>query len=482
MSSSLKQQTVSGMIWSSFQRFGTMGINFLSNIVLARLLSPDDFGCIGMLTIFMVIADTFINGGFGAAIIQKRDVSHEDYCTVFYWNIFISVLFYILIYISAPIISQFYDIPILTKVLRVQALVLFSNALSIIQINVLRKNLQFKKLSIIQLFASSIAVLLAIYLAYNGYGVWSLVIQQIVLSVIVMIGLWLLNSWRPSMYFSHKSFIELFGYGSFLLLSDLLNNICDNLQGLIIGKKFCAEELGLYTQAKKLETVPTSSISYVVNLVAFPVYSSLQYEKVKLYSMVRKSLCMMNFINIPLMMLLIIIAEPLIIFLLSDKWVDAIPYFRILCISGLFNCIQSVNYQVVCAMGKSKIVFKWNIIKRIIGIGLIVIGMSWGVKGILYGMVTSFTITTLINIRVATPFTDYSLQKQIKDILPILLIAIFSSLLTGYLFSFFDFNNLISILLRVLVFSICYLLISKFFNSYELEEYVKILTFYKNKL
>lgn len=478
MSSSLKQQTISGMLWSAIQRFGTMIISFVSNIVLARLLSPDDYGCIGLLTIFIVLAETFVNGGFGAALIQKKNATQEDYSTVFYWNILVAILLYVVLFFIAPYVAVFYKIPLLSSVLRVQGIILIIHALSIVQLNILRKQLQFKKLSVIQIVASIISVVIAIILAYEGFGVWTLVVQQLLMAFIVTVILWLTTVWKPTLCFSIKSFKELFGYGAFLLLSDLLNALCNNLQGLIIGRKYSAVDMGFYSQARKLETIPTTSISQVVNLVAFPVYSKLQDNKEQLYLAVQKSSRMMNFLNFPLMILLVVIAEPLIVFLYSDKWMESIPYFQILCLSGLVNCVQSINYQVVCAIGKSKLIFRWNVLKRIVGITSILVGMNFGVKGILWGMVFSFYFTALVNILVASPFTSYNLSQQIKDILPILLNAVLSAFVTYYLGQLLDVHYILFMFIQIFVYISLYVSIAKIFRSGELEEYFSIVKSY----
>ena len=352
--SSLKQKTISGIIWSAVQRFGTMIISFVSNIVLARLLTPDDFGCIGLLAIFIVVANVFVNGGFAAALIQKPNPSKEDYSTVFIWNILVSMLFYLGLYLAAPYIAVFYSIPLLSAVLKVQGIILIINALSAIHLSVLRKNLQFKEMSIIQIIAISISVATAIVLALKGWGVWALVAQQLLNSAITTILLWFVCSWKPELFFSWRSFRQLFDYGAFLLLSDILNSICDNIQGLVIGRRFTAGDMGYYSQAKKLEEVPTQSISQVVSLVSFPVFAKLQNDKQKLYVAVRKSLMSMNFLNFPLMILLVVVAEPLLTLLYSDRWLDAIPYFRILCISGIVNCMRECQLPSGVCRGKKQ--------------------------------------------------------------------------------------------------------------------------------
>lgn len=474
MAESLKKQTVSGIIWTGVQQFSTMGISFLSNIVLARLLSPDDYGCIGILAIFIVVATLFVNGGFAAALVQKKNPTNEDYCTVFYWNIAVSAILYGILYFSAPLIAQFYKIAMLSDVLRVQGIILFINALSIVQQNILRKELKFKKLSYIQLTSVIISVAIAISLAYNGFGVWALVIQQLALGIITTIILWMTAKWHPALCFSTKSFKELFSYGAYMLMSDILNGICDNIQGLIIGRRYSVTDMGYYSQAKRLETVPTQSISNAVSQVIFPVFSKIQDDKDKLYTATRKGLRSMNFFNIPLMMLLITIADSLLVLLYSEKWIESIPYFRILCVAGLVNCMQSINYQLVCAVGKSKVMFRWNMVKRICGLLFILGGMYWGIFGMMWGMVLSFYFTYIVNAMLASSYSGYTLCKQVVDAVPVLAISIVASLVTYYMQYLVDAGYAVIIIIQILVFAIVYFGLAKLFRFAEVEEYIRI--------
>ena len=475
MSSSLKQKTISGVIWSTVQKFGTMSISLISNFVLARLLSPEDYGCIGILAIFIVVAGVFINGGFAGALVQKKDPTTEDYSTVFYWNIVVSLLMYIILYLTAQYIAGFYKMPLLESVLQVQGLILIIQALSVVQFNKLRKELKFKSLSIVQLTATIISIFVAITMAYCDCGVWALVTQQLVLSSITTILLWHASSWRPSLCFSIKSFKELFSYGSFLLFSDLLNSICENVQGLIIGKRYSVIDMGFYSQAKKMEEVPTTTISYVVSSVTFPVFAKLQNDKERLFAAVRKCTNMMNFLNFPLMILLIVIAEPLFIVLFSDKWIESVPYFKILCVAGLVNCLQSVNYQATAAVGRSKAIFKWNIIKRIVGLLLIFIGMHWGVEGILWAVVAGFYFTFIVNAVVAATSTTYTLLMQIKDSVPLLLISFISAIIAYPITHLYEFSNIPLLIIQSAIYIVAYLLLSKIFKIQELDETIKII-------
>ena len=475
MASELRQKTVSGIVWSALQKFGTLGITFVSNIILARLLTPEDYGCVGLLLIFLVISEVFINGGFEAALIQKKDCTEEDYSTVFYWNVGVSVLCYLALYFSAPVISDFYNISKLTPLLRVQGIMILMNALGCIQHTMLRKKLDFKKIFIIRFSAAVVSVIAAVVLAFEGWGVWSLVVQQLVNSFVTTFLFWITGGWMPKLCFSLNSFKELFSYGVFLLLSDLLNNLTANIQAIIIGRKYTPADMGYYTQARKLSVVPTQSISFVVSQVTFPVLSRLQQSKDQLFTAVRKTLTCMNFVNFPLMLLLVVIAEPLVIFLFSDKWMESIPYFRILCLSGLFNCLQSVNYQVVCAVGRSRDVFIWNVIKMVAGISFILIGMRWNIIGILYAMVAGSAFNYLVNALLATSTTGYTLFQQIRDAAPLLLIS-FLSAGVSLPFSWLEsMNYVLCMLLQIAVFVGTYLLLAHLSGRHELSEYKNII-------
>ena len=256
MADSLKQKAISGVLWSAIQQFGTQIVSFLSNIVLARLLSPDDYGCIGLLAIFIAVSNVFITGGFVSALIQKKNTTNIDYTTAFYWNIVVSIAFYAILFFLAPYISSFYNISVLTDILRILGLILIISGLSVVQNTILRKTFQFGKLARIDIISAIISIIVSITLALHGWGVWSLVAQQLVVRSCRALLLWHNTVWHPTLTFSITSFKQMFSYGGFLLLSDLLNNIVDNLQGLLIGRRYTATDMGYYAQAKKLEEIP----------------------------------------------------------------------------------------------------------------------------------------------------------------------------------------------------------------------------------
>ena len=390
MSSSLKDKTISGMIWSSLQRFGTMGISFISNIVLARLLTPDDYGCIGMLMIFIALSNTFIDGGFGSALIQKKRPTSEDYSTIFYWNIFLSVVLYAILFFCAPIIADFYDIALLSKVLQVQGVILIINALGIIQANQLRKQLKFRAIAQVTLVASIVSVMVAIAMAYMGCGIWSLVAQQIVTSLVTTILYWVYSSWRPLMIFSLKSFKELFGFGSFILFSSLINTFCRNLNGLLIGKFFNASSMGYFTQSKKLEDVFSTSIEAVVLQVTYPVLVELKDNYDRLKNVLKQFNSLLLYVVAPLMLLLNLLAKPIVTLLLGEQWLPAVPFLEILSFQGISISQEGINYNAIASIGRSKSLFISTIVKRSVFVVLLLIGMQFaGIYGMLWGMTLS---------------------------------------------------------------------------------------------
>lgn len=479
MDSGLKQKTVSGMIWSFVQRFGVMIISFCSNLVLARLLTPDDYGLIGMLMIFILIANTFVDGGFGSALIQKKDPTEEDYSTIFYWNLFLSVVLYILLFLCAPYIAQFYELPLLSSVLRVQGGVLILNSLSIIQQNRLRKQLHFKQLSLVGIFSAFLSLVITIYLAYLGWGVWALVAQQLLMSFFNAILYWIVGKWSPKLVFSTKSFKELFGFGGFILLSNLINTLCNNIQGLLIGKFFSPHTMGLYSQARKLEEVASTSLSSVVDQVSYPVLAEVQNDRMQMIKVIKKLITSIAFFSFPAMLLLVVIAEPVIILLYSNKWVECTPYFQVLCVAGLAISLQNINYYAVAAIGKSKALFNWTLIKRALSIIFIIVGfVLYGIWGLLIGMVMASYAMYIINALLVSRHIGYTLWQQFKDLLPILLISVVSFSL-AYFVSAIALSLVYGTILSVLIFVFSYLVLSCFFEREKIALIKGILLRYK---
>jgi O-antigen/teichoic acid export membrane protein len=421
----LKQKAASGMVWMAVRKYATMFIQFISGIILARLLTPYDYGCIGMLAIFMVLADVIIDGGFGSALIQKKRPTQEDYSTIFFWNLFVAVVLYAILYVSAPAIARFYDIPLLSKVLRVQGVILFTYSFNIVQHNQLQKQMKFKVLSIISVTTAIISLIVTIVMAYQGFGVWALVTQHILLSAIPAVAYWFVVKWRPALVFSWKSFKELFSFGLFMFLTNLINQFSSQLQGLLIGKFYNASTMGYYSKAQRTEALASQSISSVMTQVTFPLYAEMQDNKQAMASAIKRITMTLSYFSFPLLFVLLLLAKPIFILLYSERWLHSVPYFQVLCVAGLAGCLQAVNLQSISAIGKSKTMFIWTVIKRFVGISAVVAGLVFfGMKGLLVGVVFNYWFSYLINISLVSKHIGYKWYQQIKDLLPVGLVSL----------------------------------------------------------
>ena len=424
---SLKQKAASGMVWTALQKYSKIVIQFVSGIILARLLTPFDYGCIGMLSIFMVLAESFIDGGFGSALIQKKRPTQVDYSTIFYWNVAMAFVMYVILYFCAPAISRFYDIPILCNVLRVQGLVLFIYALNIIQRNQLKKKLNFKLLSIVSIGTSIFAIIVTIIMAYKGFGVWALVAQNLILAAIPSLVFWFYVRWRPQLVFSWKSFKELFGFGFYMFLTHLINQFCSKIGRLMIGKVYSPATLGYYSKAASTEDLASTSISSIMTQVTYPLYAQVQDNKAVMASMVKRLTMTLSFVTFPMMFILILVAKPLFILLYSDRWLPSIPYFQVLCLVGLSFCLQSVNTQTIAAIGKSKVMFLWTLVKRTVGLVFMIGGLLiFGMKGFLVGVVIYNWLAYFVNIGLVSKYIGYKWLQQLMDLLPVTIVSILS--------------------------------------------------------
>ena len=416
------------MAWTALQKYSAMGIQFISGIILARLLTPFDYGCIGMLSIFMVLADTVIDGGFGSALIQKKRPTQEDYSTVFFWNLGMSVLMYVILFACAPAIARFYNIPLLSSVLRVQGLVLFIHAFNIIQRNILRKSINFKALGIVSIISVIITFGITVWMAYKGFGVWALVAQNLVIAAIPAVVFWFYVKWRPTWTFSWQSFKELFGFGFYVFLTHLVNQLGQQIQGLIIGKVYNPSTMGYYSKAHSVEKLASTSISQVMTQVTYPLYAEVQDNKTLMINMIKRLTTTLSYLSFPLMFILILLAKPLFLLLYSARWLASVPYFQVLCLAGLPACLQAVNLQTISAIGKSKTMFLWALLKRIVGLAFIVGGLLlFGMKGLLVGVTINSWFSYLVNIGLVSKYIGYKWSQQLLDLVPITIVSIIAA-------------------------------------------------------
>lgn len=445
------------------QRFGVMIISFCANLVLARLLTPDDYGAIGMLLIFISVSNTFIDGGFGTALIQKKEPTQEDYSTIFFWNIFISVILTGILYISSPLISEFYRLPLLSDVLKVMGTVLVINAFSVVQTNILQKKFEFKKLATINIIANIAASILAIVLALRGFGVWSLVFRYLSCSLVISIILWITTKWKPMLTFKFKSFRTLGKFGGMVLLANLVETIYTEFQGLVIGRAFSAKDLGYYTQAKRLEEIPTLGISSAVNQASFPMYARLQDDKMALSLAVRKYVRALSLLVIPLYFLFILVAEPLITILFTEKWIESVDLFKILCLVGMIYPINTVNTNVIKSLGKGKLYFNLQLWKRVLGIVLILFSVRYGLSAMMWSLVITSYIIFIINAIFSDKLIGYSFIRQIGDAFMPFAIS-FIILCLVYPISLLRIHNYYTAIIQAVLFMLCYFLVMRLFK------------------
>lgn len=469
---SLKRKTISSLVWTATQRFGILFLGFASNLILVRFLTPEDYGVVGMISIFISLSETFINSGLGAALIQKKEPTELDFSTVFWSNLTISIFFYVLLFFCAPLISNFYGMEILTPILRIKGTILIIQGFRIIQTTRLQKNLDFKKISIVYLISTFSATIISIVCAFLGLGLWSLVIKSMAETFLRTVLLWLVGNWRPILQFSMSSFKELFSYGGVMLSTSIVITLYSNLIPLIIGKAFSATELGYYTQAAKLEEVPTKAFEQITNQVTFPVFSKIKDETEKIRKGFRKIITNISYITFPLMVFFVVAATPIFNFLFTEKWAPSIPYFRFLCIVGMMVSVNTINTNLVKASGRKKTYFSLQVIKRIIGAIILVFSVYFEMVGLLIARIIIEYIFFFINARTTAKIIEHSTWSQIKDFAPNYILAFAVGVATYFIFKNINLSNILMILLQGLAYFGLYFTVSgllkfKAFTSYK---------------
>lgn len=419
--SSLKDKTIKGVIWSAVDRFSAQGIQFVFSILIARLLVPEDYGVIAMLGIFLGVSNSFIDSGFGTALIRKINRTETDFSTVFYFNIVVAILFYLALFFAAPAIADFYNTPLLVPVTRIVSLTLPIGALSGIHSAKLSIAIDFKSRAKISVVSTILTGSVGLWMAYAGYGVWALVVQTVFSSVIRTIMLWVIVKWHPLLVFSLKSFKELFTFGSKLLASGLLDTIYNNIYPLVIGKFFSPAVLGVYGKAKALADYPSSNITSVLQSVTFPVLSSIQNEEDRLADSYKRFLKISAFVIFPLMTGLAAVADPFIRIILTDKWENTIYLLQIICFAMMWYPIHAINLNILQVKGRSDYFLKLEIIKKVQGVIILCITVPMGIVAMCYGQVISSLISLIWNTYYTKKLIGYGCWAQMRDLLPILI-------------------------------------------------------------
>lgn len=416
--SSLKNKTIHGILWSAVDSFAAQGITFLVGIVLARLLAPAEFGLIGMITVFIAVSESFINSGFSQALIRKKNCTETDYSTVFYFNLLTGILFFIILFFSGPLISSFFKEPQLNLLVKVLAFVLIIDSLTMIQRTTLTKRIDFKLQARISVISVLTGGAVGIWMAYAGYGVWSLVFKTLSQRAMNSLLLWAWNRWRPLMVFSIQSFRELFAFGSRLLVSGLIDTLYRNIYYLVIGKYFSAQELGYYTRAKQFNDLPSANLNGIMSRVTFPVLSQLQDDPAKLKAGYKKMIKSIMLISMVLMAGLAAAAEPMIITLIGEKWRPAIIYLQLLTFVGMMYPLHALNLNMLQVQGRSDLFLRLEIIKKLIAIPTIIIGIFFGIKIMILGMWMNTLIAYYLNSYWSGRMINYPMREQVNDIMP----------------------------------------------------------------
>lgn len=451
---SVKQQATKSVLWSAIERFSVQGIQFLLSIIIARLLLPTDYGLIAMLSIFMAIAQTFIDSGFANALIQKKNRTETDYSTAFFFNIAISVVLYLLLYLSSPAIADFYHQEELNAITRIVGISLIINSFGIVQQAKLTIALNFKRQAIASLTAVIISGIVGVVMAYRGYGAWALVWQSLLNNFLRVALLWFFSKWVPLFCFSRESFCTLFSFGSKILLSSLLHTIYTNLYTLIIGKKFSAGELGYYNRAFTLAQFPSTNLTNVIVRAVYPIQCRLQDDDEQLRSMFLKYMRMACYLIFPVMIGFCALAEPVVRLLLTDKWLPAVPLLQILCIAYMWDPIMKINHNMLNVKGRSDYFLYAEVLKKIVAFTILFLTIPFGVKIMCAGLILYAFADIIIITYYTRKLTGISLLIQIKVLLPVVLLS-FSMGGLVYLTTLLMENVWIQVLLGLLV-GVCY--------------------------
>lgn len=475
MAESLKDKTVKGTIWSILERFSVQGVSFVVMIIMARMLTPSDYGLVGMLAIFIAVSQSIVDSGFSQALIRKQDRSEIDNSTVFYFNIAVGAILYLILFVCAPLISKFYNEPILTPITRAIGLSVIFNSLSVVQRALLTVNLDFKTQAKASLVGALISGSIGIYMAYVGLGVWAIVWQQISNIAIITLLLWILSRWKPIWGYSWKSFKDLFGFGSKLLASGLLDTIYNNLYLIVIGKVFKASDLGYYTRATQFTAFTSSNLTGIFQRVTYPVLCTIQNDNNRLTDIYRKLLKTSAFIIFPLMMGLAAVAKPMIISFLTEKWLFSALLIQFLCFSQMWYPIHAINLNLLQVKGRSDLFLKLEIIKKILGVTTLCLTLPLGLIPMCIGMILNSIIALIINTHYTGKLIHLGFFKQMRDLLPTLLISMLMGMAVYLTVTYIPMKSWLALFVGIIEGIILYIAMANILKFPEFSELITII-------
>ena len=474
MPESLKQKTVKGVAWTSLNKVLDLGFGFVIGVILARLLSPSDYGLLAMIAVFNAIAFAFLDSGFGNALIRKPDLTEDDNTTAFLFNLVAGIVLFGVIWLIAPWVSAFYDKPILTPLLRAEGSLLIVTSFKIVQNTQLTRALNFKAKMIIRIVSSVSGGVIGIIAAYSGLGVWALVAMHIADALISLVLLWVISPWRPRGKWSKKSFNYLWGFGSKLLASGLLDTIYGNIYPIIIGKFYSAADLGQYTRAKQYAAMPSTSLTGAIQQVTFPVLSQIQDDDQRLGNNYRRMLRFTVFIVFPIMMGMAALAHPLVISLVTDKWAQCIPYLQVSCFSMMWYPVHAINLSLLQVKGRSDLFLRLEIIKKALITVVVFICVPFGIMGICYGAVFTSLACLAINTYYTGKLINVGFVRQMMDMTPTLLASLAMGAVVYFAVMPFG-SDVVKLAVGIPLGMVIYLAIAKVFRMPELQEALDII-------
>lgn len=458
-----KKKVIISLLWKFLERGGVQGIQFVLQIILARILSPEDYGVLAILMAFIAIANVFVQSGLNTALIQKRDVDEVDFSSVFWLSLFISILLYIFLFFFAPIIAKFYHKDILVPVLRVLAITLFFGALNSVQNAMVSKTMQFKRFFFSSTFGVLGSGIIGIICAKFGFGVWALVIQQLTSSFLISIILWFTVKWRPKFVFSIKKVRCLFSFGWKLLCSTILETLYNQIYNLIVGKTFSDIDLGYFSRGEQFPAAIANNLNGSIQSVMLPTLSSHNDNCEEMKRITRRSIEVSSFVLWPCMIGLCAVAKPLVQVLLTDKWLPCVPYLQLACLSFALYPIHTANLTAINAMGRSDLFLKLEIVKKIIGCIVIIVTLPFGLSVMAIGRVIQGIVATFINAFPNKKILNYSYIEQIKDILPSILLSFVMGIIV-YIIGYFPLKPFFILLIQIISGIIIYFMLSKIFK------------------
>lgn len=477
--SNLKRKTVNGFFWSSLEMLFSQGQGILYGIVLARLLSPNEFGLLGMVTIFIAIAQVFVDSGLSQALIRKQNCTELDYNTIFWVNIIIGVVAFIVIWIMAPFIADFYEKPELINLTRVLALAIIISSLTLNQQTIITKNLDFKTLTKSSIIGTFVAGIVSIILALYGFGVWSLVWRVIINQAVRSLILWYYNRWLPNFTYSKAVLKEHFLFGSNLLLISMVSAVYKSFYNMIIGKNYPVSTLGYYTNAEQYSNMPATSITAITNKVSYPVLSEMQNDNIRLKKSIKKLIETVMYLSFIILFGLAAVAHPLFIIMLGVKWAPSIAYFQILCFAYAITPLHIINHNIMKIKGRSDLFLKTEIIKYLLFTPLLVLGAIYGIKVLLAGIVFFYWISFFINAMYSKRLIDLSIFEQCIYLIPGISIAAVSALATWGLGHFLHLNDILILTIQIICYPILLVSLSMVFK---LEAFFELKQILLNKL